>query len=274
MPRCILSFKIFLSVAIFTTGAFGQTSISINNGPEGLSGTAHFGAPNAAPAPVTGEPYSGEEISEQVDTLADGTHISRKFPPTRVYRDSAGRTRTERALAGGETLTGKIPDSPLLIEITDPVAHVRYTLDTVNKIAHRQLLPANSAVQSGPTQPSNQGVAAKAPSADATGPQFTTTNLGAKTIDGIPVEGIRRTTTWPVNSQGNDRPISVVNETWTSPELKVLIRSKLTDPRNGEHSQTLSNISRSEPPASLFQPPPGYTVVNDSGPFTIQWGSK
>jgi hypothetical protein len=67
----------------------------------------------------------------------------------------------------------------------------------------------------------------------------------------------------------NDNPISAITETWTSPELNAVISSKISDPRQGERIQTLSNISRAEPDAVLFQVPQGYQVINETGPFTI-----
>jgi hypothetical protein len=48
----------------------------------------------------------------------------------------------------------------------------------------------------------------------------------------------------------------------------------MSDPRSGEQTQKLINISRSEPDASLFQPPPDYTIVDEKADFTIQWGSQ
>ena len=57
--------------------------------------------------------------------------------------------------------------------------------------------------------------------AGATGPQMTNEKLGTETIEGVLAEGFRHTTTWPVDSQGNDRPISTVDETWRSRELQV-----------------------------------------------------
>jgi hypothetical protein len=45
---------------------------------------------------VTGAPYSAEETGENVQTLTDGTHITQKQVTTKFYRDSEGRTRTER----------------------------------------------------------------------------------------------------------------------------------------------------------------------------------
>jgi hypothetical protein len=110
--------------------------------------------------------------------------------------------------------------------------------------------------------------------AGAKGPQMTAETLGTETIEGVLAEGSRHTTTWPVDSQGNDKPISTVNEVWRSRELQVTILSKYSDPRSGEHTVKLINIRRDEPPAELFQPPPDYTIVDEAGEFTIKWGSQ
>ena len=112
------------------------------------------------------------------------------------------------------------------------------------------------------------------PSPAETRPEMSTEKLGTQTIEGVLAEGTRRTTTWRVNSQGNDRPISAVDERWNSPELKATILSKINDPQFGESTQKLINISRDEPSLSLFQPPPEYTVVDEEGDFTIKWGSQ
>jgi len=80
-------------------------------------------------------------------------------------------------------------------------------------------------------------------------------------MEGFQVEGRRITTTWPAGSaMGNDRPITSVDETWFSPELHIVVLSKGTDPRNGEHTRKLVNIDRTEPDPSLFQPPADYTI--------------
>src|ERR1039457_2427274 len=62
---------------------------------------------------IKGAPYSGEEVNQTDQMLADGTRIHREIRTT-VYRDSEGRTRRET------------PDN---ITITDPVANVTYILD-------------------------------------------------------------------------------------------------------------------------------------------------
>ena len=71
----------------------------------------------------------------------------------------------------------------------------------------------------------------------------------------------RTTTTFPIGAMGNDRPIVVVNESWFSPELKVQVLQKNSDPRSGESTTRLTNISRAEPDASLFQVPADYEIM-------------
>ncbi len=78
------------------------------------------------------------------------------------------------------------------------------------------------------------------------------------------------TRTWPVGSQGNDRPLVGTTEIWTAPDLRITVLSKNDDPRNGESITKLINISRAEPDPSLFQPPPDYSVVDEEGEFTIR----
>ena len=46
-----------------------------------------------------------------------------------------------------------------------------------------------------------------------------------------------------------------------SPELKVLVLSRQSDPRFGETTYRLTNIVRTEPSADLFEPPPDFTIV-------------
>ena len=69
------------------------------------------------------------------------------------------------------------------------------------------------------------------------------------------------TSTIEAGAIGNDRPIQSVSESWYSPELQTLIKSVHTDPRTGEETFQLTNVSRVEQPAYLFQIPAGYQAV-------------
>lgn len=84
---------------------------------------------------VKGAPYSGEAVTESIQTLSDGNRIVNKFSSS-VYRDSEGRTRREQSLKGLGVLGSG--DEPLqTIFIHDPVAGVTYSLDSKSRTAHK-----------------------------------------------------------------------------------------------------------------------------------------
>jgi hypothetical protein len=94
----------------------------------------------------------------------------------------------------------------------------------------------------------------------ADGSQTTREDLGQQTVEGVPATGTRSTTVIPAGAIGNLQPIKIVSEQWMSPDLKVLILTKHSDPRTGETIYRLSNIVRAEPDRSLFMVPPDYTL--------------
>src|SRR5215475_7776542 len=100
------------------------------------------------------------------------------------------------------------------------------------------------------------------PAKSATKPTTNTERLDKQKIEGVECEGERAVTTMPVGTIGNDRPIETVNETWYSPELKIMILSKRSDPRFGESTYSVTNINRSEPYAELFLPPSDYKLID------------
>jgi hypothetical protein len=191
-------------------------------------------------------PYSAQQVVERVQTLADGTRITQPPPKMNEYRDSEGRTRTE-VISASDTEAPRITS----IQITDPVVGFRYTLDPEAHKARQKSLPKlapKAATSVAPKQ--------------AERPQVSRDSLGTDIIDGILIKGTRTTTVYPVGSFGNNRPMTVVREEWVSPELLVVVMNKVSDPRTGEFTRRLTNISRSEPDPSLFQVPASYEVVD------------
>jgi hypothetical protein len=89
-------------------------------------------------------------------------------------------------------------------------------------------------------------------------------SLGQKMIDGVLADGKRVTTVLPAGSIGNQQPITVLSEQWFAPDLEILVMTKHSDPRTGETTYSLSNITRGEPAANLFDVPPDYTVQDSS----------
>ena len=61
---------------------------------------------------------------------------------------------------------------------------------------------------------------------------------------------------------GNEQAIDVSTESWYSPALKAVVLRKRSDPRFGEITYRLVNISLDEPDASLFRVPDGYRIVD------------
>ena len=85
-------------------------------------------------------------------------------------------------------------------------------------------------------------------------------SLGKKIVEGVECEGTRTTVTIAAGTIGNERPIDIVSERWYSPELQVVVSSRHSDPRFGETSYRLANVTRAEPDKSLFVPPADYKV--------------
>jgi hypothetical protein len=184
------------------------------------------------------------------------------------------------------------------------VAGYQYVLDTQNKVAHRQALPAPGSrpagfmggpaagapgalivrqapavlpASGGSGGPANFGVitsAIPAPAGTPARPNFSRESLGTQSIDGVLAEGTRTTTTYPAGMVGNDREFSATSESWMSPDLKVMVLSKNNDPRQGESTFRLENLSRTPPDPALFMVPADYTVTDETGPFTIHFTNR
>ena len=232
--------------------------------------------------PITGEPYSGEIETERTRILRDGTHIDQKRKISRMYRDSQGRTRTERLLFQAQLQGSTTESGPRLIQIYDPVAGYNYTLDLQKQIAHRVAVsthwegpPKSTQSPAGHTngRPASQATGGLQ-GAGLNGPHGRNIKrepLGTEMIDGVEAAGWRTTITTPVGAMGNDKPITRVCETWNATELQVLVLSKCSDPRSGHSTMRLKNLDRAEPDAGLFQVPPDYTIMDDKDRFTMNF---
>ena len=89
-----------------------------------------------------------------------------------------------------------------------------------------------------------------------------TENLGEQIILGFRARGTRVITTLPAGQIGNDRPINIVSEQWFSPELELVMRSTHHDPWAGEFTTTVTRVSRGDQPASLFEVPIPYKIID------------
>ena len=225
---------------------------------------------------VTGASYSADAVTENTQVLADGNRIARK-ETAKVYRDSMGRTRRDLSVnAIGPWSSG----APMqMANIFDPVAGVHYMLNIQEKKAFKMPPPRKSPA-GGPGLMTKDRVFIAGGGMPAAGPEMTIgekdagvgnrseTSLGTQEIEGVQAQGTRTTETIPAGKIGNEKPIVITTERWYSPELQVDVLVKHNDPRMGEVVYQLTNISREEPDASLFQVPSDYTV--QQGPMVFQ----
>jgi hypothetical protein len=218
---------------------------------------------------VTGAPYSGTEVTTTTQVLAGGNTIQSQHQST-VYRDSQGRMRTDTTVThpgtrpGATTASSQTPTT--ITTIHDPVAGVMRQVDNDRKVVNEIPIrtPGNrpnatGAPRNGAT--AGQRANGRGPNAQRPAdPNVTTENLGMQTINGVAATGTRITRTIPAGTMGNAQAIQSVREVWTSADLKVPVMVKTSDPRHGTTVTQLTNISRTEPDAALFQAPAGYTV--------------
>ncbi|MFZ0639828.1 MAG: hypothetical protein WA020_00535 [Candidatus Acidiferrales bacterium] len=260
-PRFTPLFLLVLFVPCVALAQVESTSVDLS------ARTSTIGVPLSlkSSSVVTGSPVSYEQVSENSRVLADGTRITPKTTTTSFYRDSAGRTRTERPLPGGFVPSQSAP-SLRLIEIRDPVAGVQYVLDAEHHVAYRLpfsvLTPQESSSEEASTALSPQVKSASAAPDDPDRPQHTSESLGTEVMEGVSVQGHRTTTVYPTGSLNNDRPITRTCENWYSADLNMPVLYKCSDLLNGDYTTRLTNINRAEPDPSLFQVPPDYQIVD------------
>jgi hypothetical protein len=251
----------------------------------------HFMAAGpAAGKAVAGAPYSAEAVTDHVRTLSDGTRITRRTT-AKFARDSEGRTRDEQHLPGIGPWSSS--EGFKLISIFDPVVREMYLLNEREKTAERiklgvgapgtrvaisrrevrtdRRIEVTQSVSSPPQGEAGTIAFQASPAADhivRRRGDAKSEQLGMQIMEGLQVQGTRITRTVPPGEIGNDRPLISTEERWESTELKTLVRSISHDPEFGDSTYRLTNISRSEPPKSLFQIPAGYKV--DDGPAALE----
>jgi hypothetical protein len=272
---------------LFSSVLFAQTDLKQQLEAKQFAETSQVvadGGPFTSTArPVLGSPYSATVVNESVQTLADGNRIVQKTTGS-TARDSQGRTRNDAALPmiGNMSPTG----APHLVFINDPVAQASYTVNLDEKTAH--VMGGKILVGAGPAgseaagevkwfartsvpptlssmPPAPIGAMTLSISADKEQGESRTEDLGVQVIEGVHAQGTRTTRTISAGEIGNEKPIEIVTEVWTSSDLKTIVMSKRTDPRSGEQTFRLTNIVRSEPDPAQFTVPADFKTVEAGG---------
>ena len=197
--------------------------------------------------PVKNAPFRGIVTAEWTRTLEDGTTIILKNHRV-AMRDSAGRIFQERRRLVPD---GQEPEL-MQLEISDPSSHTKYycSAATHQCAKHGYFMPSSLPNMPEKYRENNERFLSRE-------------NLGTDTISGVNVVGIRETTTMNPGTIGNDNPISVVKEFWYSAKLGINLSVKRTDPLHGIQTLTMTEIELSEPAASNFAIPGGYSLVGE-----------
>jgi hypothetical protein len=175
-------------------------------------------------------------------------------------RDVAERMRRQPAGASAPPLPPAPPAPsapaaptavPLPIEAPQPVRIV------IDRHEGPLALPVPPGVPAAPLPPVPPAVAWQSQRLAPRG-AGTVTPLGTRQIEGVTANGERTTWTLEAGRVGNEKPIVITRDVWTSPELMVTLQSRDFDPRTGEASYRLVNLKRGEPDAALMRVPPDY----------------
>lgn len=253
--------RVLLAAAFLTfagTQTVTQTPTEVDHAP--YAGVREW-VDGAHVPPIPNVPFIAKVIIETTRTLADGTNVTRKTI-NEIARDSMGRTRNE----GRQLLPLTDNDEPKILRVivNDPQAQTVSWIYPTQRLVRTYPLPAMSLRPSSTPSP-----------ALPTGVTLAKVDLGKQYAEGLELHGTRETRFYPAGLYGNDRAFEVVDEFWYSPDLQVNVIVRHNDPRTGISTVGLTEISRTEPDAKLFEIPSDYRRIQEptsGGSANLQQG--
>ena len=202
--------------------------------------------------PVPNAPFSAKVDIVSQQKLPDGT-VEVRTTTDHIARQSSGRIYNERRQMVPSTYKG----DPLLLSslIYDPATRLSIFLNPFTHLAHERVLPKALTAPAG-SIPSHD--------ANVSNPFLKEEELGTQYVGSVALRGIRKSRTVPANQSGTGQQLVIVDEYWYSPDLSIYMIIKHNDPRTGEQIVAVSEVSREEPQASLFEVPARYRVVDET----------
>jgi hypothetical protein len=91
-------------------------------------------------------------------------------------------------------------------------------------------------------------------------PEITNEDLGIRRIAGMEATGRRRTEIIPAGQEGNDLPLKLITETWTSIKDHIVLMVVTDNPGVGHYSWEITNLTLGTPDSAFFTPPTNYPV--------------
>ena len=241
---CVTTAMIGLTTLILgSPGALAQTSSPDSSVPP----TQRL---DCIATPVFGAPFSAEAVTTWHPPANSGRPELRVT--ARYHRDGAGRVRVDFVEGMGQDR---------VIITGGAASREAYELDTPNRTAFKTVRGHVAMLVGGGCGDWYQVPVSMNRFVAVLGMPLNEQSLGTRSIEGVEAVGTRQNTSPPVTFDG----VMLPGERWVSPELKVVVYSRLEDSIVGVVGYQLRNISRSEPPPELFQLPTDYMV--STGPY-------
>jgi hypothetical protein len=208
--------------------------------------------------PRPNAPFMAIAKTTWVETLPDGSSVTRQNERV-VARDMEGRVFQERRSFTPVPDAGNQQSRVFMLVHSDPVERTLYNCNIGSKVC--DLYPYSEPV----TQPLRPA------GLQPDGMSFLTReNLGTDTFEGIEVQRSRETFTFYRQSIGNTNTLLRTVDYWYSPALGINVKVVRHDPRDGDQTLWLTDVSQTAADPQYFKVPAGYRVVDHRAEGTAE----
>jgi hypothetical protein len=200
--------------------------------------------------PKPNAPFTATAKTISVEILPDGSTVTHQNERA-VARDMDGRIFQERRFFVPVPAVGDQRSRLRMLDYTDPIEHTLYTCDPYQKVCNLRSYfePVSQPLRPAGLQPDGMTY-------------LTRENLGSDTFEGIDVQLSRETFTFYKQSIGNTNTILRTVEYWYAPSLGINVKVVRHDPRDGDQTLWLENISQTAPDPQQFKVPEDYRVID------------
>ena len=205
-------------------------------------------------SPKPGAPFTATAKTVWVRTLPDGSTVTTENARL-VTRDAEGRIFQERVTFVPVPNDGTHQMRVHATDFTDPIEHIHYHCDTGPKVCelYESYAPVTDALAPAGPQPDRTT-------------SLTREDLGVDTFAGLDVQKSRETFTIYRESVGNTKTILRTVDYWYSPALGVNVQVKRHDPRDGDQTLWLANVSLTASDPDKYKAPADYRVIDERAP--------
>jgi hypothetical protein len=200
--------------------------------------------------PKPSAPFTATARTLVVRTLPDGSTVTSENA-RQVSRDSEGRIFQQRVTFVPIPNLEKREMRVHATDYYDPIEHTHYHCDADSKLCDlsNYYVPVTDAVVPAGLQGDRATF-------------LTREDLGVDTFAGLDVQRSRETTTLYTQTVGNTRTILRTVDYWYSPALGVNLQVKRHDPRDGDQTLWLTDLSLTAADPDTFRVPADYRILD------------